>query len=148
MLSIAYAFAPVAMVSLFAAAVPVMTGLRHRHARVGATEDASGTALEITGGPSGLDDSLAIGLRNRTAEVRTLGLSVSIYDERGAECARFDLPSRRLLPGRSVHEHLDLHALPEGSYRAVVVAELSGEWFGAQYRWTRSERPIELAPAA
>lgn len=148
MLSIAYAFAPVAMVSLFAAALPVMTGLRQRHPRVGVAEDATGGALEITGSPSGLDDSLAIGLRNRTAEVRDLSLSVSLYDDAGSELARFELPTRRLLPGRAVHEHLDVHALGDGAYRAVVVAQFGAEWYGAQYRWTRTVQPTELAPAA
>lgn len=146
MISLAFAFAPVAAVSLFAAAVPVLTGIRQRHAATAGLRPATEAALEITG--SSEADGLVVAVRNRTAEVRTLCLSVSVYDASGAECARFDLPRRRVLPGRVVDQRLDLHALEEGSYQAVVVAELEGEWFGARYGWTRAPHPTELAPAA
>lgn len=147
MISLALAFAPVATVSLFAAAIPVLTGIRQRHASLPGRSQTEG-ALDITGGVSAEGDSLSVAVRSRSEEARTLCLSISVYDQAGAECARFELPARRLLAGRCAEERLDLHALPAGRYRAVLVAGFGGEWFGAQYDFARAPQPARLAPAA
>jgi hypothetical protein len=145
MLALAYAFAPAAAVSLFAASLPVLSGLRQRQVRVAQpARAASGEALEIT---AAADDAvLSIGLRNRSGGVGTLALSVSLYDAAGAECARYELPALRLLPGRSLDEQLELRALGAGRYRAIVVAEFGGELFAADYAWTHTVRAAALAP--
>jgi hypothetical protein len=150
MLALAYAFAPAAAISLFAASLPVLSSLRQRPVRT-TGRAATGEALEITARAS--EATLSIGLRNRSGGVGTLTLSVSLYDAAGAECARYELPAQRLLPGRSLDDQLDLRALDAGRYRAIVVAEFGGELFAADYGWSRAaaaaaEAPERLASAA
>lgn len=66
------------------------------------------------------------------------GLSPSVwtelYDQQGKLVGRFESSQLRIYPGCSVRHHVNLTDVPEGRYKALVVADNGDEYiFGAQY---------------
>ena len=57
-----------------------------------------------------------------------------LYDEKGSYIGRFEGGRLRIYPGTSVRYRVDLSQVPEGKYRALVVADSGNEYVvGAQY---------------
>lgn len=57
-----------------------------------------------------------------------------LYDEKGVSIGRFDGGRLRIYPGCSVRYRIDLSNVPEGKYKAIIVADNGDEYiFGAQY---------------
>jgi len=63
-------------------------------------------------------------------------LWTELYDESGSYLGRFEAGKRRLFPDTSVRYEVDLTNLPEGNYKALVVADAGGDYiFGANYNF-------------
>jgi len=61
-------------------------------------------------------------------------LWVELYDPQGKSVGRFEGGRLRTYPGCSVRFRIDLHEVPAGQYKALVVADCGGDdVFGAQY---------------
>jgi len=61
-------------------------------------------------------------------------LWVELYDNQGTELGRFESGKRRIYPSCSVRYKVDLTDVPEGKYKALVVADNGDEYvFGAKY---------------
>jgi len=59
---------------------------------------------------------------------------VELYDEKGALIGRFESAEKRIYPGTSVRHLIDLTEVPEGKYKALIVADSGGkDVWGAQY---------------
>ena len=61
-------------------------------------------------------------------------LWVDLYDKGGGYVGKFDGGGKRIYPGTSVRYKVDLAGVPEGTYKALVVADCGGDdIFGANY---------------
>lgn len=61
-------------------------------------------------------------------------LWAELYDENGRYIGRFEGRRKRIYPGTSVRYTVDLTNVPEGTYKALVVADSGGDYiFGANY---------------
>jgi hypothetical protein len=61
-------------------------------------------------------------------------LWVDLYDRTGRYIGRFDCDRKRIFPGASVRYKVDLTNVPEGDYKALVVADAGGDdIFGGNY---------------
>jgi len=61
-------------------------------------------------------------------------LWADLYDENGRYIGRFDSDRKRIYPGASVRYEVNLSSVPEGDYKALVVADGGGDYiFGANY---------------
>ena len=61
-------------------------------------------------------------------------LWAELYDENGRYIGRFEGSRKRIYPGTSVRYIVDLTGVPEGTYKALVVADSGGdEIFGANH---------------
>ena len=59
---------------------------------------------------------------------------VELYGQDGRYIGRFDGGRKRIYPGTSVRDKVDLSNVPEGKYKALVVADSGGDYiFGANY---------------
>ncbi|HDZ68825.1 MAG TPA: hypothetical protein ENH43_00180 [Phycisphaerales bacterium] len=59
---------------------------------------------------------------------------VELYGQDGRYIGRFDGGRKRIYPGTSVRNKVDLSNVPEGKYKALVVADSGGDYiFGANY---------------
>jgi len=62
-------------------------------------------------------------------------LWVELHDEEGRYIGRFEGERIRIFPGTSARARIDLSDLPEGAYKALVVADAGGDdVFGVTYR--------------
>jgi hypothetical protein len=61
-------------------------------------------------------------------------LWAELYDEKGRYIGRFEGRRKRIYPSTSVRYTVDLSNVPEGTYKALVVADSGGDYiFGANY---------------
>jgi hypothetical protein len=61
-------------------------------------------------------------------------LWAELYDQNGRYIGRFEGKQKRIYPGTSVRYVVDLTGVPEGAYKALVVADSGGDYiFGANY---------------
>jgi len=59
---------------------------------------------------------------------------VEVFDAKGISLGKFAGQKYRMYPGTSVRQQIDLHTIPAGKYKALVVVDAGGDdVFGAQY---------------
>jgi hypothetical protein len=59
---------------------------------------------------------------------------VELYDSQGAQAGRFEGEKKRIYPGCSVRQMVDLGDVPRGRYKALVVVDNGDQYvFGARY---------------
>ncbi len=76
-------------------------------------------------------------------------LWTELYDEQGRTAGRFEGGRLRLYPGTSVRFRVDLSKVPEGIYKALVVADCGGDTlFGATYTFQLGGRRAGPVPAS
>ena len=64
-------------------------------------------------------------------------LWVELYDHEGSHMGRFEAGRKRMYPGTSTRSEVDMSDLPDGTYKALVVADAGGgDVFGATYSLT------------
>lgn len=81
------------------------------------------------------------GKRFLQADVENIGqrwlrpiLWAELYDQNGRYIGRFEGKQKRIYPGTSVRYTVDLTGVPEGTYKALVVADSGGDYiFGANH---------------
>lgn len=77
---------------------------------------------------------LQINIENTGERMLRPSLWTDLYDQAGNYLGRFEAGRLRTYPGTSVRFTLDLSAVPQGTYKALVVADCGGDAvFGATY---------------
>lgn len=79
---------------------------------------------------------LQVDIENIGQSLLKSSLWAELYDESGRYIGRFDGGRKHLYPGTSVRYKVDLTDTPEGTYKALVVADCGGDdIFGANYNF-------------
>lgn len=103
------------------------------HVGTGARRDATFSDPRIVAEPTG-EKALVVDLVNTGELGWRPSLWVELFDANGGSLGRHEARRGLVYPGTSIRQRFDLGLLPEGTYEALVAADLGGdEILGAQY---------------
>ena len=135
------------VIGLCVAAAPVCGSLRTRCPR-GAEMEADSPVVRYVEDLACSAGSVTLELCGPSIPVSRLVVHVVLYSEDGSEVERLETRPRSLLPRQTVQDRIGAIGLFPGTYRAAVLMDADGQWFGSWQVWNHLPVRANLPAAA